>query len=126
MDAIRPIRTKSDYERALREAERLFDAKPGSAAHDRLEVLGMLIDAYEEEHFPIEAPGPVEAIKFTMEQNDFTVGDLAKVLGSNSRASEVLRRQRRLTVGMIHALEKEWGIPASILVHPYRLSRRAA
>jgi HTH-type transcriptional regulator/antitoxin HigA len=126
MAPIRPIRTKADYERALREAHALFSAKPGTPEHDQLEVLGMLIDAYEDEHFPIDAPDPVEAIKFTMEQNDYTVGDLAKVLGSYSRASEVLRKQRRLTVTMIHALEEKWRIPASLLVQPYKLARKAA
>lgn len=126
MDAIRPIRTKADYERALREVRRIFHAKPGTADHDRLEVLGMLIDAYEEQHFPIEPPDPIEAIKFTMEQNDYSVGDLAKVFGSYSRASEVLRRQRRLTVAMIHELEKKWNIPASLLVRPYKLAKKAA
>ena len=126
MDAIRPIRTKADFQRALREARRLFHAKPGTADHDRLEVLGMLIDAYEEEHFPIDPPDPIEAIKFMMDQNDYTVGDLAKVFGSYSRASEVLRRQRRLTVAMIHALGQKWKIPASLLVQPYKLARKAA
>ena len=123
---LKPIRTKTHYAAAIREARRLFDSEPGSPAHDRLEVLAILIDDYETRHFPIEAPDPVAAVEFVMEQKGYTKSDLGKVLGSASRASEILRRRRRLTVPMIHALSSRWGIPAEILIRPYARQKRAA
>ena len=116
-----PIRNDAEHEAMISEIGRLWDARPGSMEHDRLEILGMLVDAYEAKRWPIEAPDPVAAIKARMEQTGRRPRDLAKVLGSTSRASEVLRRRRRLTVEMIWALNREWQIPAESLIRPYRI-----
>lgn len=121
---IAPIHTKAEYEAAVAEIENLWNAKPGTPDHDRLEVLGTLVDAYETKHFAIDLPDPVEAIKFRMEQSGLTQADLGKVLGSRSRASEVLHRRRALTLEMVRALNAAWKIPAEALVKPYQLERQ--
>jgi HTH-type transcriptional regulator/antitoxin HigA len=126
MRRLKPIKSEGDYRSALREARRLFSARPGTADHDRLGVLGVLIDDYESRRFPIAAPDPVDAIKFTMDQKGYAPADLVRVLGSASRASEILRRRRRLTLAMVDALARDWGIPADILVRPYPLAKKAA
>lgn len=116
---IKPIKTKKDYHKAIVRLEQLFDAKRGSNEGDELEVLGILIDAYEREHFPIELPDPIEAIKFRMEQLNFTQNDLAQVVGLKSRASEILNRKRRLTLEMIRQIHQVLGIPTEVLVQSY-------
>ena len=116
---IKPIKTNKDYQKAIVRLEQLFDAKPGSKEGDELEVLGILIDAYEREHFPIELPDPIEAIKFRMEQLNFTQNDLAQVVGLKSRASEILNRKRRLTLEMIRQIHQVLGIPTEVLVQSY-------
>src|SRR6185437_2552726 len=116
---IRPIHTPADHDAALAEIERLWSAQPGTPDHDRLEVLGTLVSTYEEREFPVEAPDPVEALKVDIEQQGRTQADLAALLGSRSRASEVLNRKRCLTIEMAWKLHKEWGIPAEILIRPY-------
>jgi len=121
MDHIKPVRNDHDHEEAIAEIERLWDAVPGTPEHDRLEVLGMLVADYEEERWPIDAPDPVEAIKFRMEQSGYTQSDLARVIGSRPRASEVLARKRRLTMEMVWKLSRQWKIPAETLVKPYEL-----
>ena len=88
------IKTKKDYQIALSRLEQIFDAKPGTKEGDELEVLGILIDKYEQEHYQIEYPDPIEAIKFRMEQLGYTQGDLANIVGLKSRASEILSRKR--------------------------------
>jgi HTH-type transcriptional regulator / antitoxin HigA len=118
---IRPIHTDADHALALAEIERLWDAVPGTTGHDDLEVLGTLVAEYEEKRWPIDLPDPVEAIRFRMEQSGRTQADLATVLGSRSRASEVLARKRHLTVDMIWKLSREWQIPAESLIKPYDL-----
>ena len=90
------IKTESDYNQALKRLEIIFDAKKGTSEGDELEVLGMLIDQYENEHFPIDLPDPIEAIKFRMEQMGYTQNDLANIVGFKSRASEILNRKRKL------------------------------
>jgi|SRR5699024_3196855 len=87
---IQPLHTDEDYQAALARIDEIFDAKPGSKEGDELEVLGVLVDEYEEKHFPIEAPKPIEAIRFRMDQLGMAQKDLAKTLGSKSRASELL------------------------------------
>jgi len=119
-----PIRTKADYRQALKEVEALWDAEPGTPEHDRLEVLGTLIDAYEAKQFPIDAPDPVEAIKFRMEQAGYARADFVAVIGSASRASEILNRRRALTTEMIWKLHTKWQIPAESLVRPYKVAQR--
>jgi HTH-type transcriptional regulator / antitoxin HigA len=114
--AIRPIRTKVDHAAAIARIEALWNAQPGTPEHDEIEVLGILVAAYEESHWPILPPDPVEAIKFHMEQNGFRQKDLAGVIGSGSRASEVLNRHRPLTVQMIKAIHAAWSIPLESLI----------
>src|SRR6266516_906535 len=97
-DEVKPIRSKRDHEVALKEVDRLWGAKAGTRAGDRLDVLATLIDAYEAEHYPMDPPDPIEAIKFRMEQQGLTRKDLAKILGTRTRVSEVLNRKRGLSI----------------------------
>jgi HTH-type transcriptional regulator / antitoxin HigA len=121
---VKPIRSNADYEAALKEVERLWGAKLGSRDGDRLDVLATLIDAYEAEHFPIDPPDPVEAIKFRMEQQNLTRRDLEEIIGSRTRIAEVLNRKRGLSIGMIRRLHEHLGISADVLIRPSR--KRAA
>ena len=116
---IRPIKTKKDYQLAMNRLESIFDAKPGTTEGDELEVLGILIDKYEQEHYPIGYPDPVEAIKFRMEQLGYSQSDLAKVVGLKSRASEILSKKRKLTLEMIRQLHQTLGIPTDVLIQSY-------
>lgn len=117
--ALKPIKTKKDYQAAISRLEIIFDAKPGSKEGDELEILGLLIDKYEEEKFPVNFPDPIEAIKFRMEQMGYTQNDLAKVVGLKSRASEILSRKRKLTLEMIRSLNKTMHIPTDVLIQSY-------
>src|ERR1700712_89943 len=101
---IKPIKTKRDYHQALDRLEAIFEAKKGTAEGDELEILGILIDKYEKDSFPIELPDPIEAIKFRMEQLGYSQTDLARVVGLKSRASEILNRKRKLSLEMIRQL----------------------
>ncbi|MGN6437808.1 MAG: helix-turn-helix domain-containing protein [Agriterribacter sp.] len=116
---IKPVKTKKDYEQAMKRLETVFDAKQGTPEGDELEVLSLLIEKYENEHFPIDLPDPVEAIKFRMEQLGLTQMDLANVVGQKSRASEILSRRRKLSLEMIRQLHKSWNIPAEVLMQAY-------
>lgn len=118
--AIRPIRTRKDHREALAEIERLWNAKRGTAAYDRLDVLVTLVEAYERKHVPLPAPDPVEAILFRMEQQGLTRKDLEPMIGSRARVSEVLNYKRDLTLPMIRALHDKLGIPAESLIAPGR------
>jgi HTH-type transcriptional regulator/antitoxin HigA len=113
---IKPIRTVADHRRALREIEHLWNAPPRSPEHDRLEVLETLVVAWEEKHVPIGPPDPVEAIRFRLDQMGLGQSDLARILGSRARASEVLNHRRALTLPMMRKLHRELGIPADILL----------
>ena len=113
---IKPIKTERDYQAALKEIQRLWDAAPNSSKGDRLEVLVTLVEAYEQKHYQVEPPDPVEAIKFRMEQLGLKSADLAKILGGRSRASEILNRKRKLTVEMMRSLRKRLDIPAESLL----------
>ena len=115
---IHPIRTKADYKRALREVSAYFDnePEPGSAEGDRFEILTTLVEAYEARQFPIEAPDPIEAIRFRMEQGGLTVKDLVPSIGQPNRVYEVLNRKRGLTLEMIRNLHRNLGIPAESLI----------
>jgi HTH-type transcriptional regulator/antitoxin HigA len=123
MDNIRPIRTEADYAWAIAEITRYFDNEPevGSPDGDRFDVLATLIEAYEDRHYPISAPDPVETIVAHMEMAGLTQGALAELLGSRSRASEILHRKRPLTMDMAYRLHTEWHIPAEALLQPYQL-----
>jgi HTH-type transcriptional regulator/antitoxin HigA len=116
---IKPIKTKKDYEQALERLEKIFDAKKGTQKGDELEILGMLIDNYEMEKFPIGFPDPVEAIKFRMEQLGYNQTDLANVVGLKSRASEILNRKRKLSLEMIRQIHDRLNIPTEVLIQAY-------
>jgi HTH-type transcriptional regulator / antitoxin HigA len=116
---IKPIKTEIDYNKALKRLEVIFDAKSGSKEGDELEVLGILIEQYEKEHFPIDLPDPIEAIKFRMEQLDYTQNDLANIIGLKSRASEILNRKRKLSLEMIRNLHDRMNIPTDVLIQAY-------
>ena len=116
---IQLIKTATDYNQALKRLEIIFDAKRGTEQGDELEVLGMLIDQYENEHFPIELPDPIEAIKFRMEQMGYNQNDLAKILGFKSRASEILSRKRKLSLEMIRQIHVGLNIPTDVLIQTY-------
>lgn len=114
-----PIRTKADYQAALKEIEMLFDAPPNTPAYDRLDILSTLVEAYEERHFPIEAPDPIEAILYYMDTRGLSRQDLEPCLGSRARVSEILSRKRSLTLEMIRKLNQNLGIPAEVLIQSY-------
>ena len=99
--------------------EGIFDARPGTAEGDELEVLSILIEKYENEHFPIGMPDPIEAIRFRMEQLGYNQADLAKVVGLKSRVSEILSRKRKLTLEMIRQLHEVLNIPTDVLIQSY-------
>lgn len=113
---VKLIKTENDYNLALARMDELFDSKPGSKNFDEAELLIALIEIYEERHYKIEAPDPIEAIKFRMEQMNMKRVDLTKYLGTRGRVSEILNRQRSLTLSMIKKLHKEFGIPAESLL----------
>ncbi|MEA2870265.1 MAG: HTH-type transcriptional regulator / antitoxin HigA [Hyphomicrobiales bacterium] len=122
---IRPIRTKADYRAALKEAERLWEAEPGTPEGDHVDVLVTLIEAYEARHFPIPAPDPIAAIEFVMEQKGLTRRDLEPAIGSRGRVSEVLTRKRPLTLPMVRELSALLQIPAAVLVQSYQVRSAA-
>lgn len=117
---VKPIRSKRDYEAALKEVERLWGAKVGTREGDRLDVLATLIDAYETEHYPMDPPDPIEAIKFRMEQKGLTRRDLEQIIGTRTRIAEVLNRKRGLSIAMIRRLHERLGISAEVLIRPSR------
>jgi HTH-type transcriptional regulator/antitoxin HigA len=123
---IRPVKTAADHELALQEIESLFDASPNTPEGDRLEVLTTLVEAYEQQQFSIPLPDPIEAIVYHMESRGLTRRDLESQIGNRARVSEILNRKRPLTLRMIQRLHTEQGIPAEVLLRPYRLSRSAA
>lgn len=125
---IKPIRNEANHEEALREIERLWGAKEGTPEGDRLDVLTTLVEAYEEKHFPMDAPDPIEAIKFRLEQQGLDHRALVGVIGGRSRVYEVMHRKRKLSLEMIRRLNARFGIPAEVLIRPVRSAgrRRAA
>jgi HTH-type transcriptional regulator/antitoxin HigA len=125
MSELKPIRTKADYKKALAEVERLWGARSGTQEGDRLDVLATLIDAYETEHYPMDPPDPIEAIKFRMEQQGLSRKDLEPLIGTRTRVAEVLNRKRSLSIAMIRRLHEKLGISAEVLIRPSR-KRRAA
>lgn len=123
---IKPIKNDADYQAALEEIERLFDAAPDTPEGDRLEVLTTLVEAYEERHYSIPLPDPVEAILYHMESRGLSRRDIETYIGSRARVSEVLNRKRPLTMEMIRNLNKGLGIPAEVLIQPYHTFKDAA
>jgi HTH-type transcriptional regulator / antitoxin HigA len=116
---IKVIKTEADYNKALKRLEVIFDAPVNTPDGDEAEILGILIEKYEGEHYPIEAPDPIEAIKFRMEQMEMNKKDLAKVIGYKSRVSEIFTRKRKLNLKMIRKLHEKMNIPYESLITDY-------
>ena len=123
---VRPIKTKADYRTALKEIDRLMDAKPGTPAGDRLEVLTTLVEHYEAQHEPVDPPDPIDALLYYLESRGLTRRDLERYLGSRARVAEVLNRRRALSIEMIRKLHAGLGIPADVLIRPYTIRGSAA
>jgi HTH-type transcriptional regulator / antitoxin HigA len=121
---IKPIKGDADYERALRRVEELWDSREGSAENDELDILTTLIEAYEREHYPIDLPHPIEAIKFRLEQTGKDSRALIGVIGQRTRVYEVMRGKRPLSPNMIRNLHEKLDIPAEVLIQPARRGRR--
>jgi HTH-type transcriptional regulator / antitoxin HigA len=122
---LRPIRTETDYEAALAEVGRLWGSKSGTPTGDRLDVLVTLIEAYEDKHYPMDPPDPIEAIRFRMEQQGLTRKDLEPMIGTRNRIAEVLNRKRGLSIEMIRSLHDKLGISAEVLIRPTRRDEAA-
>lgn len=122
---LRPIRTKREHQAALKEIESLWDAPNGSSEADRLEVLTLLVEAYEREHYPIEAPDPIDFLQHVMEARGLSRKDLEPCIGSRARVAEVLNRVRPLTLEMIRKLASALNLPADVLIRGYDLKRTA-
>ncbi|ELR96946.1 type II toxin-antitoxin system HigA family antitoxin [Gloeocapsa sp. PCC 73106] len=123
---IRPIRTQTDYQEALREIELLFNVAPNTPEYDRLDILSTLVEVYEKTHIPIELPDPIDAIHYYMDTRGWSSRDLELCLGSRVSVSEILSRKRSLTLEMIRKLNQELGIPAEILIQPYKSAQISA
>ena len=117
---LKVIKTEEEYNQALKRFEIIFDALPDTPEGDEAELLAILIEKFEEENYPIEAPDPIEAIKFRMEQMDMNNNDLAKVIGYKSRVSEIFNRKRKLTLKMIKNLHDKLNIPYESLLADYK------
>ncbi len=121
---LKPIKTEKDYRNALKRLEVIFDAPIDTKEGDEAEILSLLIENYENEHYPIEAPDPIEAIKIRMEELNMRQKDLVGIIGGKSRVSEILNRRKKLTVEMIRELEQILQISASVLVNNYKLVKK--
>jgi HTH-type transcriptional regulator/antitoxin HigA len=120
---LKPIRTKKDYQAALAEVERLWEAPAKSAKADRLDVLTMLIADYEGQHFPIPDPDPIEFLTHIMESRGLTRRDLEPSIGPRGRVADILNRTRPLTLEMIRRLADDFKLPPEVLIKPYKLRR---
>ena len=123
---IKPIRTETDYERALRRVEKLWGPAEGSTESDELDILTTLIEVYEREHYSIDLPDPIEAIRFRLEQTGKELRALIGVIGQRTRVYEVMRGKRPLSLNMIRNLHEKLEIPADVLIQPGRRYRRLA
>ena len=117
---IKVIKTEEEYNQALKRLEAIFDSPVDTPEGDEADILGLLIEKYEDEHYPIEAPDPIEAIKFRMEQMNMDNRDLAKVIGYKSRVSEIFNRKRKLNLKMIRNLHEKMKIPYESLITDYK------
>lgn len=117
------IKTEKDYRKALKRLDEIFDAKIGTAESDEADVLGLLIDEYENKHYPIEAPDPIEAIKIRMEEMDLKQKDLVGIIGGKSRVSEILNRKNKLTVEMVRSLASRLNLSAQLLISDYTITK---
>lgn len=118
---LKPIKSEKDYREALERLEEIFDAMKGTSESDELDILGLMIDDYENTYYPIEAPDPIEAIKIRMEEMHLKQVDLIAEIGGKSRVSEILNRKRRLTVDMIRKLAVKLNLSANLLISEYHL-----
>lgn len=123
---LRPIRTETDYCAALDEIERLFDAELNTPDSDKLEILTTLVEAYEQKHYPIAAPDPIEAILYYLESRGLSVNDLEPIIGSETEITNILHRRQALSLEVIRRLHQQLGIPADILIQPYPLRKNSA
>jgi HTH-type transcriptional regulator/antitoxin HigA len=121
--SIKPIKTEIDYRMTLKRLEEIFDAAVGTPESDEADILGLMLDAYEKKHFPIDAPDPIEAIKIRMEEMNLKQVDLIDEFGGKNRVSEILNRKRKLTVEMIRKLTIRLNLPSGLLINDYQLSR---
>ncbi len=121
---LKPIKTHDDHAAALKEIERLWGAKEGTADADQLDILTTLVESYEEIHFPMDLPDPIEAIKFRLEQQGEDKKTLIGIIGNRTRVYEVLRGDRALSLTMIRQLNERFNIPAEILIRPVRLRKK--
>lgn len=121
---LKPIKNENDYRNALERLEVIFDAPTDTKEGDEAEILSLMIENYENEHYPIESPDPIEAIKIRMEELNLRQKDLVGVIGGKSRVSEILNRKKKLTVEMIRELERILQISASVLVNNYQLVKK--
>jgi HTH-type transcriptional regulator/antitoxin HigA len=119
---IKLIKTEEDYKLALNRLEVIFDATIGTPESDEADVLALLVDEYEKQHFPIEAPDPIEAIKIRMEEMQLKQADLIPEIGGKSRVSEILNKKRKLTLEMIRNLEGRLNLSAGLLIRDYQLN----
>lgn len=119
---IKPIKTETDYEDALKRLEIVFDAPIGTQESDEADILGLLIDEYEKKHYPIEVPDPIEAIKIRMEEMHLKQIDLVPEIGGKSRVSEILNKKRKLTIEMIRKLTKRLNLSPELLLSDYQLT----
>ena len=121
---VKPIKSEKDHSQALRQIEELWNAKQGTEDGDLLDVLVTLVEVYEREHFPIDLPDPIEAIKFRLEQQGKDYRALIGIIGQRSRVYEVMRRDRPLSLAMIRSLNAKLSIPAEVLIHPGKLRKK--
>lgn len=122
---VRPVRSEREYESALKRIGQLMTARPGTPDGDELDVLSTLVEAYEAEHYPIDAPDPIALLEFAMEQRGADRTELEPMIGGRGRVSEVLNRKRPLSLSMIRRLKTEWALPADVLVRTYTLRKSA-
>lgn len=123
---LRPIKTESDYNNALQEIERLFDAEPNSSECDHLDILTTLVEVYEQQHYPIEAPDAISAILYYLEVRGLSYQDLETSIGSQEKVSAILNRQKPLTLDVIRRLNQNLGISAEVLIKPYSLEKTSS
>ncbi|MDI6793357.1 MAG: transcriptional regulator [bacterium] len=122
---IKPIKTESDYQAALEEIDRLFNAAPNTPEGDRLDVLTTLVETYEDKHYYIPLPDPIEAIIYYLESRGLSRRDLEPYIGSQARVSEILNRKQPLSIDMMRRLHAGLAIPAEVLIQPYEYNRAA-
>lgn len=121
MIELRPIKNETDYRAALKEIEKLFDAEPDTPEFDSLDILTTLVEAYEQQHYPIEPPEPIEAILYYLESRGLSQRDLEPIIGSKEEVIEILNRKKPLTLEMIRRLHQHLGISADVLIQPYTI-----